>query len=408
VTKQVSGVRCQVSDGGLIADVRHRATCVTRHPTPDTRHLKSRRRGFTLIELLVAITIIGILAGLILGVASVAGETARHRKTEQMIARLHTLLMEHYDTYKTRRVSVRQQIIDGINASTHPDYNIPAEKGRALAYARLYALRELILMEVPDRWSDILLTDVPDDPAAGVQAGRVQYALLPFFQDASQASPISGRTGLAEVYLRRYAAIATRTNSLTGQPNTGEEITDNQGAECLYLVITLATGEGEARSLFGESTIGDTDGDGAYEFLDGWDRPINFLRWAPGFDSQIQINANKFLPLPVNAAWLTEANSDHDPFDVYRVDPPAFRLVPLIFSGGGDETFALHLQKRYAALRGLTRPQLRIVPQPNNWPAIFPWAQALDPVSSTRVFLGTDNGEAAATDNIHNHLLGDR
>jgi prepilin-type N-terminal cleavage/methylation domain-containing protein len=370
------------------------------------------RRGFTLIELLVAITIIGILAGLILGVASVAGETARHRKTEQMIARLHTLLMEHYDTYKTRRVSVRQQIIDGINASTHPDYNTPAEKGRALAYARLYALRELILMEVPDRWSDILLNDVPDDPAAGVQAGRVQYALLPFFQDASQASPISGRTGLADVYLRRYAAIATRDNSITGEPNTGEEITDNQGAECLFLVITLATGEGEARSLFGESTIGDTDGDGAYEFLDGWDRPINFLRWAPGFDSQIQLSAHRLNPPPSgpplqsNQVWLSAANADHDPFDVYRVDAPAFRLVPLIFSAGGDETFGVRLVKPHVALRGLEANQLAIVPNPNNWRIILPYGLSEPDEDDERVYLGTD-GEGA-TDNIHNHLLGDR
>jgi prepilin-type N-terminal cleavage/methylation domain-containing protein len=392
-----------VSDVGLNANDRHRAALVFRHPTPDTRHLFPRA-GFTLIELLIAITIIAILAGLILGVASVAGETARHRKTEQMIARLHTLLMDHYETYKTRRVSVRQQIIDGIN---DPGNGLSREqRAKAPAIARLYALRELILMEVPDRWSDILLTEVPENPASGVQGGRVEYALLPFFQDTTQASPISGRTGLTDVYLRRYADIATRTNSLTGEPNTEEEITDYQGAECLYLVITLATGEGEARSLFGESTIGDTDGDGALEFLDGWDRPINFLRWAPGFDSQIQINANDYLPLPVNAAWLTAANADHDPFDVYRADPPAFRLVPLIFSGGGDEIPGLDLQKRYVALRGVRRPRAQI--NPNNWPAIFPWAQATNPTTGSKAFLGTDTGEGATTDNVHNHLLGNR
>ncbi|HEY3393724.1 MAG TPA: type II secretion system protein [Lacipirellulaceae bacterium] len=364
---------------------------MTRHPTPDTRHLRGRI-GFTLIELLVAITIIGILAGLILGVASVAGETARHRKTEQMIARLHTLLMEHYDTYKTRRVSVRPEIINGINNLN----TRAAEKGQMMARARLYALRELILMEVPDRWSDILLNGVPDDPADGVQAGRVLYAMRPFFQDSSQASPISGRTGLADVYLRRYAAIATRTNSVTGQPNTAEEITDNQGAECLYLVITLATGEGEARSLFGESTIGDTDGDGAYEFLDGWDRPINFLRWAPGFDSQIQIDTYELAEMSPTEQAVAITN-DHDPFDLYRVDDKAFRLVPLIFSAGGDETFGLHLQKRYVAVQPQANP-----------PSIFPWAQATDPISGTSAFLGADTGEGASTDNIHNHLLGDR
>ena len=60
------------------------------------------------------------------------------------------------------------------------------------------------------------------------------------------------------------------------------------------MVITMACGDGEARTLFSENSIGDTDGDGAPEFLDGWKHPINFLRWAPGFDSQIQIDAHQF------------------------------------------------------------------------------------------------------------------
>ncbi len=59
------------------------------------------------------------------------------------------------------------------------------------------------------------------------------------------------------------------------------------------MVITLATADGEARTLFGENSIGDTDGDGAPEFVDGWGHPINFLRWAPGFESQIQLDANQ-------------------------------------------------------------------------------------------------------------------
>jgi type II secretory pathway pseudopilin PulG len=351
-----------------------------------------------LVELLVAITIIGILASLILGVASVAGETARHRKTEQMIARLHTLLMEHYDTYKTRRVAVRQPILDGINGSTAS----AAQKGLLTANARLYALRELILMEVPDRWSDILLTDVPDPPKGLVDA------IFPFFQNPAGASP-TGRTSLADVYLRRYAAIATGTNSLTGNRNTAEEITDNQGAECLYLVITLATGDGEARSLFGESTIGDTDGDGAKEFLDGWERPINFLRWAPGFDSLIQIDTfelSAMLP-PDRAVAIT---NDHDPFDVYRIDEQAYRLVPLIFSAGPDETFGIRLVKPHVALRGMRNNKQVSQVNPDTWRSLRPWPYTLSEADEDgeQVYLGVDSGEGASTDNIHNHLLGDR
>ena len=155
-----------------------------------------------------------------------------------------------------------------------------------------------MLMEVPDRWSDVLLNAVPADPTG------LADARYPFYQDMQGNSP-TGRTSLANIYLRRYAAIANLDNSLTGNPNTREEILNNQGAECLYMVITLATGDGEARSQFGERDIGDTDGDGALEFLDAWGRPIEFLRWAPGFDSSIQINANQLgaPPTPSSAEY---------------------------------------------------------------------------------------------------------
>src|SRR5262249_21690200 len=101
-----------------------------------------------------------------------------------------------------------------------------------------------------------------------------------------------------------------------------------------------ACGDGEARTLFLESSIGDTDGDGAPEFLDGWGHPISFLRWAPGFDSPLQQNAIS-LGTPTSAAWLQAATTGHDPFDLFRVDPAAFRLVPLIYSGGRDESTGL-------------------------------------------------------------------
>jgi prepilin-type N-terminal cleavage/methylation domain-containing protein len=365
-------------------------------PTPDTRHPTPPPSGITLIELLVAILIISILAGLVLGVASVAGATAREAQTRNTITRLHTLLMEHYNSYKTRRVRVRPQVLNGIkNANLSL-----AEKLKAPALARLYALRELILMEVPDRWSDVLLGPVPSNP------NGLADARYPYFQDSTGASAM-GRTALAGVYLRRYAQIANATNTVTGQANDGVAITDNQGAECLYLIITLACGDGEARTLFHESDIGDTDGDGALEFLDGWGRPINFLRWAPGFDSEIQLNANELggPPTQANTVWASAASNDHDPFDVFRVDPPAFRIVPLILSAGGDETFGIRLVKPHVALMGAANPS-EPAPNVNNWRIILPYGLATPDVNNERVYLGTDSGEQASTDNIHNHLLG--
>ena len=396
----------QISNSKLQIERRRRGhSAANGHSLPPASRILHPRSAFTLIELLITILIISILAALVLGVAAVAGETARQAQTKHMVERLHTLLTEYYDTYKTRRVKVRPQIEQGINSA----YSRASDRGIKLSQARLYALRELMIMELPDRWSDVLLADVPTSPTSGVTGTGVSYARYPYFEDTQQGTSAGFRPPLASVYLRRYATIAVRNNTITGQPNTREDIIANEGAECLFMIITQACGDGEARSLFAESSIGDTDGDGAPEFLDGWGHPIDFLRWAPGFDSQIQTNANQ---LKNSADWATAATKDHDPFDVFRVDMvdpqtgmAAFRLVPLIISSGRDEAFGIRPLVRPLMLQGLTSTQLNSIPTPNSWPAIRPYAPVTDPSDSQKVFQGTDIGDGTSTDNVHNHFM---
>jgi hypothetical protein len=227
------------------------------------------------------------------------------------------------------------------------------------------------------------------------------------------------RTALANVYLRRYAGLVGRTNSITGKPNTASDIKSNQGAECLYMFITLACGDGEARSLFKEADIGDTDGDGAPEFLDGWGHPINFLRWAPGFDSQIQLNANSLQKNDNTLAtyWTTAAAKDHDPFDVFRRDPFAYRLVPLIYSPGRDESYGLVSDTNYVTWEptGLASTMTFSTSAPYiTYPVLNPFAQPLTAVPPA--YMGTSlhladpatYPDETSTDDVHNHLLGQR
>ncbi len=385
----VSDFRCQVSGVGQPVDVAHMPQ------TPDTRHLKPRS-GVTLIELMIAIMIIGILAAAVLGVAAVAGETAREAKTKSMISRLHSLLMEQYDTYASRRVRLWPEVLRQINSSG----GTTAEKGRIKAEVRLYALREMILMEVPDRWSDVLLEAVPPLSPSPITPRSPIYLAVP---DTTR------RTELANVYLRNYRRIATSTNKITGTTNSPQQILENQGAECLYMVVMNACGDGEARTLFPESSIGDTDGDGAQEFLDGWGHPIEFLRWAPGFESDIQVNANEFgNPPPADPtsvpAWVTAAAADHDPFDLYRTDFAAFRLVPLIYSAGRDEEFGLmSAQTDYATWIGVAATNATVnLASPLK---LLPWRHVN---TSGEFYAGTDNLSKTATDNINNHLISTR
>jgi hypothetical protein len=325
-----------------------------------------------------------------LGVAAVAGETARQAQSRHIVERLHTLLTDYYDTYKSRRV----KLAPGIETKINNDLTTAAARGQALAEARMYAMRELMLMEIPDRWSDVLLN----------QLGSPERQ--PFY--------LPGRTALSSVYLRRYKSLLNRTNSLSGGTNTLVEIQNNQGAECLYMIVTLACGDGEARSMFAENSIGDSDGDGAPEFLDGWGHPVNFLRWAPGFDSQIQLNQNSTDQMTTTDR-LDAIAKDHDPFDVFRRDSKAFRLVPLIYSPGRNESSGLVANEDYVPWTDQNFAA-NLVLATNGPPFIS--APKLDPykkVGSPPAYLGTSlhladpaNFDETSSDNIHNHLMGQR
>jgi prepilin-type N-terminal cleavage/methylation domain-containing protein len=377
---------------------------------------RASRRGLTLIELLVVMLIISMLAALVLGVAAVAGETAREQHSKHVVQRLHTLLMDYYGNFKTRRVRLRtddpntQNGIETQIKKAFPNPNDAPKLGQALAEARLYAMREMILMEVPDRWSDVLLNDI--GPSTGPPSNIERAPLY-----------LEGRTELSSAYLRRYRSLIGRTNTITNAANTAEDLRANQGAECLYMVITMACGDGEARTLFGENSIGDLDGDGAPEFVDGWKLPINFLRWAPGFESQIQLDAYQLDPDGLNAAefsnpppaWSQAAASDHDPSDLFRRDLVAYRLIPLIYSPGRDETSGLYSKPAFVTWRLNGSPTLSFRRQTPfiDSPILTPYL--LGSPNHPDAYLGTSmhkvdpaNNDETSTDNVHNHLLGKR
>jgi len=196
------------------------------------------RRAFTLVELLVVITILGILTALVLGVAAVAAGTARQARSEAMVARLHTLVVDYWDSFRNRRVELNDTVELQINSLAAN--NIPT--GPALAEARLYGLRETLILEVPDRWSDLLgmsLGDAADAPPPAANARAPGY--------------LAARPALTQMFLRRYEQVRSATNKLKNAPNTVGDLRQNQGAECLYMIVTMATADGEARGMFKES-----------------------------------------------------------------------------------------------------------------------------------------------------------
>jgi prepilin-type N-terminal cleavage/methylation domain-containing protein len=240
------------------------------------------RGAFTLVELLVTVGVIGMVATLVVGALQYARTEARIARTKATIAKLDSIISRRYDSYLTRRVPVD---LSGLT---------PQQAARV----RLDAIRDLMRMEMPERWNDV--TDPPYE-----------------FNWGSIPPP-----ALNIVYGAQYQAALSRAGSaLVGQ---------NSHAECLYLIVASNP---EDLEQFGEGEIGDTDGDGLLEFLDGWGRPIYFLRWAPGFSyrlgglSQIQSG---------------DPNADHDPFDVQRLEGGAFHMYPLIYSAGRDKRYGIN------------------------------------------------------------------
>ncbi|MCA9271062.1 MAG: prepilin-type N-terminal cleavage/methylation domain-containing protein [Planctomycetales bacterium] len=224
-----------------------------------------RRRAFTLVEMLVVILVIVILATVVLSAMVTAQETAKIARTKALIARMDQWLAPLWDAYQTRRVPVI------VPVGTSP---------QAAAKARLDALRDIMRLELPDR-----VTDVLDGPTTSGMA----------------------RPALSEAYKRAVAASWSTNNT-------------HQGAECLYLILSRTMdGDVSALEFFQPTEIGDVDADGAKEILDGWGKPIEFLRWAPGFVSPMQTGGE-------------------DAFDPRKVYGKQY-LYPLIFSAGSDMTY---------------------------------------------------------------------
>lgn len=106
--------------------------------------LRTRSSAFTLVELLVVISIIAILSAMSFEALQLAREAARERSTQATIAKLNNIILRRYESYVTRRVPIR------IPPGTTP---------HDAAVIRLAALRDLMRMEMPERWNDV--SDAP-------------------------------------------------------------------------------------------------------------------------------------------------------------------------------------------------------------------------------------------------------
>jgi prepilin-type N-terminal cleavage/methylation domain-containing protein len=331
-----------------------------------------RRPAFTLTELMIVISIMAILAGL--GAAAMTGATnlAREHRAGTMITKIDQLIMERYEGYRTRTVPVK------IAAGTPP---------RIVAMIRLNAIRDLMRMELPDRKSDVVDYSPGNPPASSCDCDP--RAPVP---SVNNFVLYMGQASLQKAYQK----IGQRA---LGNNWPGGWTEQHQGSECLFLILsTMRDGDKNALDYFDATEIGDTDGDGMNEILDGWGTPIQFIRWPagyaenPGPDGQwgkagFDDDGDGIIDNITEAGWIAApsapASDDFtpvqntlmtsprtiqtknylrapDPFDpvkVHAIDPlnptiaatsptlfgnsytPGYNLHPLIVSAGPDKKF---------------------------------------------------------------------
>lgn len=231
------------------------------------------RRGFTLVELMVVLVIIAILSSLTLAGLARAGSRGKADVTKFMIRKLNDAIMEQYETY--------EDLVITITAAAPPHTTIAATR------------RARIREEMPDAWADVGPT--PNGYASNI------------------GTPTNAVGRAYQRYRLQYPNAATNKTF--------------QGAECLYMIITQSGFFPDFMTTIKPDLVGDTDDDGAREFLDGWKRPIEFLRWAPG------------VPPLLSEIQVPNATKSPDPIEEGISPPPtapAFALFPLIYSSGPD------------------------------------------------------------------------
>ncbi|MDR1957572.1 MAG: type II secretion system GspH family protein [Planctomycetaceae bacterium] len=287
--------------------------------------------GFTLVELLIVIMIIGILASLSIVVTTQAMYSAKVEKTRTTIGKLDDIISEMYESYETRRLPVS---------------TLPSTSNPNLAHAvRLWMLRDIIRMEMPCNWNE-------------AETGPLTFSF----------SGVSGTCNVPDsplrvMYQNTYNATIQRLidDGKADNVNAAKDMVNHfASGKLLYLIVTL--GNPEMREAFHDSEIATDDDDLSY-FIDGWNNPIGFLRWAPGLqDSERQpvIDPDEGLPEQIRKA----VNNFADPLNPVKISggvdnpvtgnactinldkkwlyaPPtsilAWALVPVVVSSGGNE-----------------------------------------------------------------------
>lgn len=237
------------------------------------------------------LVIVAMLASLTLAGLAGARQRARIDKTRSTIRKLNEIILPQYESYLSRRVQVSGGARD------------------AVATSRLTNRRKLMVLEMPDR-----IVDIPTSAPPGSSAPVYRY-------------------------------VAAKAKGWSPSSST-------QSAECLALILLSGGFAPDSMEVFRNDELMDTDGNGFPEFVDGWNKPIRFMRWAPGFSS----NPSASPPTVLSPIQVSGPTAPHDPMDPMKIDSSGYALIPLIVSGGPDESIGLTDDISFAWTSALSSP----------------------------------------------------
>lgn len=308
-------------------------------------HSRSRK-AFTLVEILVVILILGIMGAMVTTAVSGVTTTAKQSRTKTIISIVDSVLAEHYQGLKYRQFPVEiPDMWQELGPAEMPvvGYEVLAKEA---ARVRLMMVRDLQRMELPDRYSDFIphfgdptrlyaaatFVKIDDGKIVGKRDDKREREsfIVDWYLSFANKPPTTLLPSKVEAYRNRL---------------TPNYTLKNQGAECLFLIMANAyVGGTPALDLLPPGSTGDTDEDGMLEILDGWGKPLQYVRWPLGYADPDGKTLTSQTPDDFDLFHTDYAYEFAQPSEAWAWDPNRklnnrqrpWSVKPLVFSHGAD------------------------------------------------------------------------